>query len=349
MLHLFALATTVSHGFGDEVGADAATGDNDLLIVYRRDDANAQPAASQAKDGATAQPGAESAKTAWDAGTNDLRRAAMAFAEPRPVDQENPASPPASPPRAVEESFAASPTVGAKPLPTASPPTAVEPGQVSTAAPAANPFESDRYAMPRAAAGGAPGGMPAAGTTVAATPLGGELAATPAAATTEDLGLKLAPRSSSVVPEAATNSPSQRAAALLGMARSKLASFSTTGGAVALVVGLFLCTAWFLRKGTKRPSGLLPAEAFAVLGKAPLAGGSVAHLLRLGNKLVLVSAAEGGVQTLSEVTDPLEVDRLSSLCLGKQPQSSTAEFQQVLAQLAKEPARGFLGRESGRR
>jgi hypothetical protein len=54
--------------------------------------------------------------------------------------------------------------------------------------------------------------------------------------------------------------------------------------------------------------------------------------------------ADGG-QPLTEVTDPAEVDRIAGLCLGASPRGSSAEFQQVLAELSREPARGFLGRE----
>jgi hypothetical protein len=45
------------------------------------------------------------------------------------------------------------------------------------------------------------------------------------------------------------------------------------------------------------------------------------------------------------VNDPAEVDRIAGLCIGGKPGGSSAEFQQVLAELSREPARGFLGRE----
>ena len=115
------------------------------------------------------------------------------------------------------------------------------------------------------------------------------------------------------------------------------------------MIGLFVLTAVLLRKKGKSHAGTLPAEAFALLGVAPLPGRSVAHLLRLGNKLVLVAVAPEGVQPLAEVTDPIEVDRIAGLCSSTTLHGPAAEFQQVLAQLSREPARGFLGREAGRR
>jgi flagellar biogenesis protein FliO len=132
---------------------------------------------------------------------------------------------------------------------------------------------------------------------------------------------------------------------------NSLQSFSTAGTGLAIVVGLFLICAWLLRRGGPKANGALPPEAFAVLGRSPLTPQSIAHLLRIGNKLVLVAVSADGAQPLTEVTDPLEVDRLTGLCSTSRGYGPAAEFQQVLAQLAKEPARGFLGSEatSGRR
>ena len=127
---------------------------------------------------------------------------------------------------------------------------------------------------------------------------------------------------------------------------SKLESFSTAGAGLAIVVGLFLIAMWLMRRGSPKGNGLLPAEAFAMLGRAPLTAQSFAHLLRVGNKLVLVAVSTDGAQPLTEVTDPMEVDRLTGLCASGSGYGPSAEFQQVLAQLAKEPARGFLGAEA---
>jgi flagellar biogenesis protein FliO len=111
-----------------------------------------------------------------------------------------------------------------------------------------------------------------------------------------------------------------------------------------VVVGLFLAVVWLLRRGLPPGAHLLPREVVEVLGRTPLAGRQQAHLLRIGNKLVLVSVTPGGADTLTEVTDPLEVDRLAGLCRAAQPQSSTDAFQRILQQFAREkPAPGFFG------
>ncbi|WP_218932014.1 FliO/MopB family protein [Adhaeretor mobilis] len=123
---------------------------------------------------------------------------------------------------------------------------------------------------------------------------------------------------------------------------------STAGAGLAIVIGLFFICTWLWRGGSNRPNpnSPLPQEAFSVLGRAPLMGRTTAQLIRVGNKLVLVAVSAEGLQPLTEVTDPAEVDRLAGLCLGGGAASSTAEFQKVLRKLASEPASGFLGRES---
>jgi flagellar biogenesis protein FliO len=156
---------------------------------------------------------------------------------------------------------------------------------------------------------------------------------------------RLAPKLAEPTASEASDQPSQ-GSTRLPLNFSKLESFSTAGAGLAIVVGLFLVAMWLMRRGSPKGNGLLPAEAFAMLGRAPLTAQSFAHLLRVGNKLVLVAVSAEGAQPLTEVTDPMEVDRLTGLCASGSGYGPSAEFQQVLAQLAKEPARGFLGAEA---
>lgn len=120
-------------------------------------------------------------------------------------------------------------------------------------------------------------------------------------------------------------------------------SLTTAGAGLAIVLGLFLVCAWLVRRSGPKPTTPLPRDAVAVLGRTPLAGSHFAHLVQLGNKLVLISVSPDGVSPLAEVTEPHEVHRLLGLCLRNQKHSSTAEFHKVLEQLAREGERGFLG------
>jgi flagellar biogenesis protein FliO len=111
--------------------------------------------------------------------------------------------------------------------------------------------------------------------------------------------------------------------------RLPTASIPTVIGSLAAVVGLFLIVAWVMRRSAAPGSGLLPREVVEVLGRTALAGKQQLQLLRLGNKLILVSISPTGIESLTEVTDPSEVDRLTGLCYQAHPNSATTSFRQV--------------------
>ena len=89
-----------------------------------------------------------------------------------------------------------------------------------------------------------------------------------------------------------------------------------------------------MRKAAPRGSLVLPKEVFDILGRAPLGARQQVQLLRCGNKLLLVSITPAGVETLTEVTDPLEVDRIAGICQQTHPKSATMAFRQVFQELA---------------
>jgi flagellar biogenesis protein FliO len=108
----------------------------------------------------------------------------------------------------------------------------------------------------------------------------------------------------------------------------------TIGSSLAVVLGLFFLFAWTMRRGSPGGSAVLPGEVVEVLGRAPLTHRQQLHLLRCGRKLVLVNVCAEGVETLTEITEPEEVDRLLGLCRQSHPQSASATFRQVFQQFA---------------
>jgi len=122
-----------------------------------------------------------------------------------------------------------------------------------------------------------------------------------------------------------------------GAPSSGLRTMVTVGGSLAIVLGLFFVLAWIMRRGMPGSIALLPREAVEVLGRAPLAGRQQVHLIRLGNKLVLISVTPAGAEALSEVTDTEEVQRLVALCRQGQPASATSMFRQALERFGSEP------------
>lgn len=121
-------------------------------------------------------------------------------------------------------------------------------------------------------------------------------------------------------------------------------AIGTVVGSLAIVLGLFLVLVWCTRRFAPPGSAQLPKEALELLGRSALSPRQQVQLVRLGNKLLLVSLTPAGAETLTEITDAAEVERLTSLCRRGQPASASNSFTQMLGQLAREPAEGgFAG------
>lgn len=117
---------------------------------------------------------------------------------------------------------------------------------------------------------------------------------------------------------------------------SPISALCTVGGSLSVVLGLFLVVAWAMRKVAPRGALVLPKEVFEILGRAPLGARQQVQLLRCGSKLLLVSITPHGVETLTEVTDAVEVDRIAGVCQQGNPKSSTTAFRQIFQQVAAE-------------
>jgi len=151
-------------------------------------------------------------------------------------------------------------------------------------------------------------------------------------ASSEQPQRRLAPPSGSL----RTDEQSSAAADLTKSWGLPLDSLVTTITALVLVVGLFLLCMWAMRRGTRHATGRLPSEVVSVLGSMPLGGRQMAQLLRVGNKLVLISVTPSGAQPLAEVTDAAEVDRLLGLCAGGGARSSSTNYERTFRPLTPE-------------
>ncbi|HET6883782.1 MAG TPA: flagellar biosynthetic protein FliO [Pirellulales bacterium] len=121
-----------------------------------------------------------------------------------------------------------------------------------------------------------------------------------------------------------------------GRAIKPASGIATGMASLAVVLALFLAAAWAVRRGMPAGPAKLPGEVVEVLGRTPLTGRQFAHLIRCGNKLLLVYLAPGCAETLTEITDPVEVDRLAGLCRQVHPHSATTSFRQVFQQFSRE-------------
>jgi flagellar biogenesis protein FliO len=128
--------------------------------------------------------------------------------------------------------------------------------------------------------------------------------------------------------------------------RQTLASPTPTTLLAALggVLGLFLLLALLVRRGLPRGSVLLPSQAVEVLGRTPLVGRLQMHLVRCGNKIVLLAISPTGVDALAEITDPQEVDRLAGICAQSDPASASNTFGRLFQQWGEpRPGRNIFG------
>ncbi|MFZ5832840.1 MAG: FliO/MopB family protein [Planctomycetota bacterium] len=125
----------------------------------------------------------------------------------------------------------------------------------------------------------------------------------------------------------------------LSSAANPLPSALTVGGSLMIVLSIFFVVAWAMRRAAPQSQVVLPGEVFEMLGRAPLSGRQQVHLLRLGRKLVLVSVTPAGAETLTEVTDADEVDRLAGMCHQAKPGSISASFRTVLEHFGEEFSR----------
>ncbi len=124
------------------------------------------------------------------------------------------------------------------------------------------------------------------------------------------------------------NAPTKRTSSTTQM-------FISVVSSLLIVIGLLFGAAWFYRKATPNLSNSMPKDVVQVLGRTPLAPRQQLVLVRFGSKLVLVSNLQGEVRTISEITDPLEVDRMAGLCESAQPGSISNSFRSILHNLGR--------------
>jgi flagellar biogenesis protein FliO len=109
---------------------------------------------------------------------------------------------------------------------------------------------------------------------------------------------------------------------------------------LGIVIGLFLAFAWLTKRAAPKSMQALPGEVVEILGRAPLNSKQQMQLVRLGNRLLLLAMSTDSAETLAEISDPAEVDRITAICRQNAPGSVTDTFRQVLAELGNTPARG---------
>ena len=82
--------------------------------------------------------------------------------------------------------------------------------------------------------------------------------------------------------------------------------------AAMLIVIVAAARVW--KKHAPQTAGRLPAEAVEVLGRRQLDRRHAIQIVRCGSRILILGVAGEGLRTLSEISDPAEVDDIAALC-----------------------------------
>ncbi|WP_198000451.1 FliO/MopB family protein [Gimesia alba] len=87
-----------------------------------------------------------------------------------------------------------------------------------------------------------------------------------------------------------------------------------TLGALLVVISIILVSAKLFKKHHPLASANLPREVMEVLGKKPLDARQTIHFVRCGSRILILGSSPAGLEMLSEVQDPVEVDLITGMC-----------------------------------
>lgn len=116
----------------------------------------------------------------------------------------------------------------------------------------------------------------------------------------------------------------------------------TTMGGLAVVLCVVGGLAWLARKHLPAAARGLPTAAVEILGRRTIEPRAAVHLVRCGNRILLLGSSPAGLTTLTEFSDPEEVDHLSGIC--RADEESQMSFLQLFRKAESQPTREFTVR-----
>lgn len=122
--------------------------------------------------------------------------------------------------------------------------------------------------------------------------------------------------------------------------RVKTTGWTTTTASLIFVLSLIAGGAYILRRQGRRFAGILPDEVVQILGRRHVDQRSSLQMIRCGSKiLILANSTQHGLRTLSEITDPQEVETITGQCL-----SPSADSTSLLGRLRPDAPHPFSSR-----
>jgi flagellar biogenesis protein FliO len=108
----------------------------------------------------------------------------------------------------------------------------------------------------------------------------------------------------------------------------------SVAGSLLIVLSAFFMIAVLYKKVSPKGNRPLPKEAFENLGRVYITAKQQLQLLRLGNRLILVSVTANGTSPVCEITDPDEAVSLLGMCRRLDTNSATELFQKTVSKIS---------------
>ncbi len=113
--------------------------------------------------------------------------------------------------------------------------------------------------------------------------------------------------------------------------------------ALAIVLGAFMVLMWVTKKIQGPAQSIMSKQTLEVLGQKQINKIHSLHLIRLGQRILLVSASDSSVTCLTEINDPVEVAQLlnTNSQAGDSSELPQSTFKRIFAQYEQNPNETF--------
>lgn len=119
---------------------------------------------------------------------------------------------------------------------------------------------------------------------------------------------------------------------------SNSGNWTTVTAALVVVVVLILLAAKVLQKRGMLAPGELSREAVHVLGRKVIDYRNTIHLVQCGSRVLVLGSSQSGLVSLSEITEPAEVEALVEQCHAREPTSVADGWGEMIRRLRTGPS-----------
>ena len=120
-----------------------------------------------------------------------------------------------------------------------------------------------------------------------------------------------------------------------GVATVSRSGWGSTLWPLVIVIALIGFGARWLKLHSPATARGLPSDAFDVLGRKAIDQRTSVVIARCGSRILVLSLSPQGLQTLAEITDPVEIDCLAGLCRTTQRDQGLSETFRAMLQRQK--------------